>query len=416
MRNLLLLCAGVVACGGSLQNGDDAGTGNDGGTITIDAAPADAIAAKPDAGFPGPHPEIPQVLNYGGSVLSAPNVIPIFFAGDADQSKIEDFLNQIAASSFWSEAVGEYGVGAMTIGKSIIVTDTAPTTTTPTAIENWIATYLDGSHPEFPAVTVNNVYSIFYPSTTTISDPQLGSSCVTFGGYHDNASTTPLSAVIAVMPRCASFGASIQGFDALTAGLSHELVEAATDPRLTDPAYAIVDYDHMVWNLMPLGEVGDMCAYQPQSYQRLVGSYLVQRPWSNASAKAGHDPCVPVLGQAYFNSAPVLTDAVTLDYYGQNLPTKGVQIPLHQSKTIDVQLFADGPTSNWTVQAVDSTYNTSKPPQLQFSWDTQVGNNGDTLHLTITRIANGDYNGTEFFIYSEQGVQIANLWFGFVEN
>ena len=218
------------------------------------------------------------------------------------------------------------------------------------------------------------------------------------------------------MPRCQNLGANVKGFDALTAGLSHELVEASTDPLGDFPAWSYVDTDHMVWNLMPLGELGDMCAYEPQSFQRLVGAYMVQRPWSNASALAGHDPCVPVLGTPYFNSAPVLTDTVTLDYYGQEVPTYGIQIPLNQSKTIDVQLFSDAPTTDWTVQAVDSSYGTMGPQELQFTWDKQSGNNGDTLHLTITRVANGAYDGSEFILYSEQGLTMANLWFGFVGN
>jgi hypothetical protein len=86
--------------------------------------------------------------------------------------------------------------------------------------------------------------------------------------------------------------------------------------------------------------------------------------------------------------------------------TKGVQIAVGQSKTVDVSLFSDGPTSDWMVQAIDTT----QPPALTFSWDAQTGNNGDTLHLTITRTAS---TSSEFVIESTSGTS-TNLWFGFV--
>jgi len=409
----------TIACGSSTVPIDDAG-GLD-AVVKHDASGVEADVAPPpppfDAGFPGPHPAPPQVQNYGGPVLTTPTVIPIFFPSDSYQSQLETFLGQVAASTFWASATLEYGAGPLTIGTSIVVTDTPPGTPTVSEIEAWLVSYLDGTHSEFPPVALNNIYVIFYPTSTTITDPSLGTSCVDFGGYHSEAkSTTNQSIVYAVLPRCPSFG-TLTGLDALTGPVSHELIEASTDPLGSNPAWVVVDTDHMVWNIRPLGEIGDMCAYEPQSYQRLVDSFVVQRPWSNASALAGHDPCVPVLTQPYFASAPVLTDSVMLDYYGQEIATKGVQVPLNQSKTIDVQLFSDGPVANWTVQAVDANYGTANPAELTFSWDASSGNNGDTLHLTITRIANGNmYQGTEFFVYAQRNSSDYNMWFGFAGN
>ncbi|HSQ62864.1 MAG TPA: hypothetical protein VLM85_06600 [Polyangiaceae bacterium] len=411
---LLLVSTMALACGGSTPDTGDAGDTQD-AAPAVETGPGDGGTPKIDAGFPGPHPSVPQVETYGGSVLTAPKVIPIFFSNDADQSKVEDFLGKLAASPYWGQTTTEYGVGALTVGTSIVVTDTPPTTTDVAKIETWLTSYLDGTHPEFPPIDTNNIYTVFFPASTTISDPSFGTSCVQFGGYHYSTTSNGKDIVYAVLPRCSSLG-DIQGFDALSGGLSHELIEASTDPLSSNPSFAFVDTDHFVWNIMPLGEVGDMCAYEPQSYQRLVGTYMVQRVWSNAAAKAGHDPCVPPLSDAYFNAAPVLSDNVTLTYYNQNVPTKGIQIGLNQSKTIPVQLFSDGPTTDWTVQAVDSTYGTGNPAELQFSWDKQSGNNGDTLQMTITRVRNGSYGGSEFILYAQKGLTTANLWFGFVAN
>ncbi len=407
-----------------MEGSPDSGTADasaptdDGGIVAPPDASAPVEASVVDAGFPGPHPDVPQVQSYGGDVLDAPNVIPVFFANDDKQSMIEDFLHQLAGSSFWGDSTKEYGVGPLTVGSSIVVSDAPPQTTDVSQIESWLASYLDGTHPEWPAIAKNNVYTVFYPTTTTINDANWGQSCQSFGGYHFEAKGAGgKSIVYAVLPRCGSFNTGLTADDQLTAALSHELIEASTDPfTVSLPAYSYVDVDHMVWNLMPLGEVGDMCAYQPQSYQRLVGAYMVQRPWSNASALAGHDPCVPVLSEPYFNAAPILKDSLSLDYYGQSVVTKGVQVPLGQSKTIDVQMFSDAPTADWTVQAVDETYGTNQPHQLTFAWDSQSGNNGDVRHLTITRVANGTHAGTEFILYAQRGFTTANMWFGFAGN
>jgi hypothetical protein len=412
----------LCACGGGGDDNsqpdasDDAAAPKD--VVVKPEAEAEAAPPKPDAGYPGPHPAAPQVETFGGAVLTAPNVVPIFFQNDPMQTSVETFLTQLAASTFWTAATSEYGVGALTVAKSVVVTDTVPTTITSPQIEAWLDNYLDGTHTAlFPPIATNNVYVVFYPSATKISDNIVGTGCINYGGYHDESQNpSKQSFVYAVMPRCATFG-YLNGLDALTGPLSHEIEEAATDPHpQTDTAYAAADQDHMVWNLAPLGELGDMCAYEPQSFQKLVGTYMVQRLWSNTSAKAGHDPCVPVLATPYYNAAPVLTESVTIDYYGQQIPTKGVQVTTGNQKTIDVQLFSDGPSADWTVSAADETYGTNQPKQLDFTWDAQSGNNGDTLHLTISRLANGTHNGTEFYLYASRDQKTWNMWFGFVQN
>ncbi|HEY2367223.1 MAG TPA: hypothetical protein VGH87_12595, partial [Polyangiaceae bacterium] len=326
----ILLCA----CGGDDGSQNDASADAVSNDVATQETAVEAAPPKVDAGYPGPHPDAPQVQDFGGAVLAAPNVIPIFFQNDPAQTDVETFLGQLASSTFWSSTMSEYEVGALTIAKSVVVTDTPPPTITSAKIESWLDGYLDGTHAEFPAIATNNVYVVFYPSQTTIQDNVVGTGCVSYGGYHDESqNASKQSFVYAVMPRCSTFG-YLSGLDALTGPLSHEIEEAATDPHpQTDTAYAAADPDHMVWNLAPLGELGDMCAYEPQSFQKLVASFMVQRLWSNASAKAGHDPCAPALNAPYYNAAPVLGDTVTIDYYGQKVSTKGVQVTVGNQTT-----------------------------------------------------------------------------------
>ena len=368
------------------------------GCSTASAVPTDAgVDAPVDAGYPGPHPAAPQVENQHGPVLATPRVVPIFFANDAEQSKVEDFLQQLAASSYWSAATSEYGVGPLTIASSVVSTDSPPATIDTAGIEAWLAGFADGNS--------SDVFAIFYPAATTVSDALFGTSCTDFNGFHfQGLQNTQI--VYAVLPRCASAGALV-GLDALTATLSHELVEAATDPFLqTAPAWGFTDVNHIIWSVEPGAEVADMCTLEPQSFQRLVGTYMVQRSWSNASALAGHDPCVPAPAQPYFNAAPVLNAQQPITFGTQELTTEGIQLEVGESKTIAVQLFSDAPTSDWSVDAVD----VNQPSSFTFSWDAPTGNNGDTLHLTITRTGT---SSSELAIESTAGTT-TNLWFEYV--
>lgn len=420
----LLALTQLAACGGALAGGaEDGGTGDGGIVVHPDGSlPFDAGIVTPDASPPpgpfmeAPHPAPPQIQTYGGPVMTSMQVVPVFFGGDMmTQTQVENFLTQLSTSSYWGTTTSEYGVGKMTVAKSIVTSDAPPTTDN--AAATWLRSMTNGSHPEWPAPDANTIYAVFLPDGASISF-QGYASCKEFGGYHYETSATSGGPLIyAMLPRCPVFG-SLKGIDALTASTSHELIEAATDPQDTsNPAYAIPDSDHYAWALMPGSEIGDMCAQQPQAFQQLVGTSYVQRTWSNASAAAGHDPCVPVLSEPYFNSALVLPDNVTIDFGGMGgqVQTQGVKVPVGMSKTIEVDLFSDGPTTPWTVQAED-TASFMGSADLSFSWDKTSGNNGDKLMLTITRLKNGQYNGTPFFVLSEKSFKNVNLWTGFASN
>ena len=198
----------------------------------------------------------------------------------------------------------------------------------------------------------------------------------------------------AVLPTCAAMGGTSE-LDELTDALSHEWIESSTDPypvtnNGADSAYAQVDDDHFAWLVLGGGlEAGDLCVGEYDAFfePKELG-VTVQRTWSNLLAKEGHDPCAPDLpGVAYFNSAPVLSDTVsfTSGFTGP-ITTKGAQIPVGQSKSIEVDLFSDAPTSGpWTVSVVDFISEfTGMPPTLDFTWDATQGKNGDKLHLTVT--------------------------------
>jgi hypothetical protein len=432
----------LAACGGG-------STGDSGGAATVDAsvAPVDASEAEAgdsaplDAAAPSdasdadaapfteaPHASPPQVLTYGGPVLTAPKIVPIFYTNDPLQTQVEQYLAALAASAYWPSVTTEYGVGPLSIAPSIVVTDPIPAMTTDPEIIAWLASYLDGTHAGWPAIETNDIFMVFYQSATTITYETTTStqtSCVNFGGYHNEGVEGSLDAgglpfVYAVIPRCAQFD-TFTGLDAVTDVTSHEAIEAATDPLdVTAPAYLTADPDHFVWSLGPGGEVGDMCEYEPQSLQRLVGNFLVQRIWSNRAALAGGDPCVPPLAETvYFNAAPDLSELVDVkDEYGYSYRTLGARIPVGQSATVMFRFFSAGPTDEWQVYLTDTSVAFHGPQLLTFTPATLTGNNGDVVPVTVTADATSYMGGAEMMIeaYRPSDQTYINYWFGFVEN
>ncbi len=367
--------------------------------------------------IPGPA-SIPQVHSGGGPVLASPEVVPIFFPNDIAQLGLEKFLNALPRSAYWRTAVSEYGVGPPRILPSIITADAPPTTDD--ELQFWLESKFTPPHetPDFvplptplPEPTKNTIYVVFLPAGVTLTAGG-DVSCKTFGGYHEESRNLHL--VYALIPRCPTMGAEI---DAITPALSHELIEASTDPLPeTAPAFNELDPAELVWGFTPGGELGDMCEFVSAAFQRLVGNFVVQRTWSNASAAAGHDPCVPTLPGPYVGAAPALDD-VTLDYGNGETTTLGVEVPNGDSVTIDLDLFSDAPAPDWTIGTDDvASVVQHLPAELSFSFDKTTGNAGDVIHLTIKRLKNGDNGGSEFVVTSKVDGEVVGLWWGLATN
>ncbi|HXN32455.1 MAG TPA: hypothetical protein VN894_11355 [Polyangiaceae bacterium] len=475
------------------SSGPDAGADaiSDAAADAISDAAADAVSdAAADAvslaGYPATHASLPTVETAGGPVLSAPNIIPIFFGGDSFQPQIEQFLSQLQGSSYWTATTSEYGVGALRVGSSIVVADAPPPSITPAGIASWLAGYLDGTHAEWPTNDGKNIYTVFYPASTTITQSNGTTSCTDFAGFHaegfergdagggadggttfveaggdagvdanddgatddatvadsaigdaaspDVASSDAASAVVAplgtpfvfaVIPRCPTVQ-NLTGIDAVTLPISHEMIEAATDPfTQTSPAYYHVDFDHLAWDLYLDGsELADMCLAETSDRiaRQLVGNFMVQRSWSNRAAELNEDPCVPSIADTYINGAPEFDEAVGVANPGNknypNLVTMGGRIPVGQSRTISVRLFATAPTTDWSVRAVEKIA-PGASSTLAFSWSKLTGNNGDVLKLTISRTAAGTNGGTPIFLQSYRPTGVGqrvsgDLWLGVI--
>lgn len=131
---------------------------------------------------------------------------------------------------------------------------------------------------------------------------------------------------------------------------------------------------------------------------------MIQRTWSNAAARAGTDPCVPTVGNApYVNSYPVLTDPIRLSYGGPR-PTQGVNIPVGQTRTVDVVLASPSGAAAgaWKVRAWDLTdYLGLGPANTILAFDKTSGSSGGVLKLTITvKSYDPSFGGAGFVIES----------------
>jgi hypothetical protein len=416
--------AGPVATSQAATTGEASSTA---ASTASSTSATTGTGGAPDIGqpsdiYPAKHQSPPKVITYGGPVLTAPRVHPVFFAGDNAGlvASTIDFYNKIGPTAYWAATVSEYGVGALSAGAPIKLTELAPTSTTDAAIQTWLAAKLNANDPAFPTPDANTIIALNYPAGVSI-DLQGSKSCQTFLGYHSNltldAAHGNMDVAYIVIPRCSMQSTGMGLLDSITDTGSHELIEASTDPYpQTNGAYGQVDNNHLYWLLaLGGGETGDMCAQSATaSYKDPEVGYLVQRSWSNVAVIAGHDPCVPAASKVYFNSAPLMLDLVTLGIGGQSLKLKGVKIPVGSTKTVEVDLFSDAPVSGpWTVKAYDYSQIMGGPQTLDFAFDADSGLNGQKLHLDITALEQGQYNVEIFYIVSELGTQ-QNVWIGVV--
>ncbi|MFI5303110.1 MAG: hypothetical protein ACHREM_33890, partial [Polyangiales bacterium] len=421
------------------DTGHDAGTtdtGHDSGAADTGTADTGHDSGATDTGTVfaiAPHPAMPQVLDQGGNVLKSPVFQSISFKGYDQTSDVDTMVDTVGTLPYWAGAVGEYGVGTPTVQPPVHLTETALSSYADSDVQALLQPWIDAGTIATP--TSEMIYVISFPKQTTLTDTSGNTSCIAggFGGYHGTAQVTKagsskrINVQYAVIPECEpdpDAGFVDPAIKSTTEAISHELVEAVTDPLVgigrltwygTDPAF-------QPWaTVLGIGELGDACSlYQSSYYQPAGYAYFLQRTWSNKNAAASHDPCAPELdGEICVNAATVLPDTgvTMLDPNGNTVGTTGVLIAQGSSKTIEVDLFSDAPMANWTVSAEDLPMQTPAPatPNLSFAWDKTTGNNGDKLHLTITfNTIDPTVDGALFFVHSTLDTTHVHHWIGYV--
>jgi hypothetical protein len=402
MSRAFALLVGLVAvgCGDNIKPANDASEG-----FVEDMPPAGAI---------------PQVVNSGGPVLPAPIVQPIFFGSAADtpttQPYVEAFLAQLEPSLYWQTVGEEYGVGKMTVMPSIVSTDAVPTSDADLA--TYLSTQLDGTHAGWPMADVTStIYMVQLPQGQAFSG-----ACTSFAGYHSEAADSSATGFsYAVIANCGASGGSASALDEVTVTISHELIEASTDPKVvTNPAWESTDSDQLAWSREAGAEVGDMCEWTPSAQQPDVdGAYMVQRIWSNKSALAGHDPCVPVLDTPYFNAAPTIGDT-SLSTRNGSIMVQGLTIATGATQDITFTLFSDAPVAaDWDVAVIDGAELLEGDSSFSFDYGrVTTGHNGQQITVAVKREKAASSHGNLLFVENKPAsdpTQVPSYWWIFVQ-
>jgi len=425
------LAFAFVACGGSVANhaqsdGGSSGVeeasvavdsgGNtvlDSGSAVQEAATEAAVEAGPDTGgpsnvYPAFPIDVPQVTDNGGPILAAPVIVTVTWSTDPDANSYNTFDDAIGASTYWHAINSEYGVGAATSGSAnhVSITTAPPATLADTALDTMVSTNVGTS---WPADTPNTIYVIYLPPG--LSFTFMGQDiCSQAGGYHTETQTGNIT--YAVLPHCGWSQASDLEYSA-----SHELNEAATDPHpTTNPAYYGFDDNHLAMTFFNQfqTELGDACEFFSEAADSIdMTPYTVQRQWSNKSAAAGHDWCLPLLGEPMYNTTMIPSskeDVISVGLGGAPIQSKGFKLALNESRTFPIGFFSDQPTSGpWTIDVqggageplpINGQGGTVPNGTVNVTLDRTSGVNGEVANVTITPTAYNSYNIIYFDIRS----------------
>lgn len=392
MRRSLLLIFGALLPGVSVLAPGCSCAGDPPPTVDAgsDAPAVDAWTAPDAWSFQiAPHAPGSVVPDQGGTRLTHPQLVVITYADDPNRATLEADAAWVATSGWLTTVGAEYGIGDGSVLANVRRTDAAPVSTTTAEIQAMLeAGVNDHSLPRAADGTLHDVlYLIYFPSTTTITDPDLGQSCMSYGGYHfegRDAGGVPFA--YAVIPACTAFNPSLTDLEFEEEAVSHEVIEAATDALPTsDPAYAFPQRgpDYSPW-LYVGPELADLCALRvgPNAAYR-EGGFVATRMWSNAIAAAGNaDPCIPDSGVP-FRSISITPDTIQFITAGESI-------------TFAIDAWTTAPVPDYQLYAAVSG-GTFMPDAVL---DRTVVNNGAHATLTVTAPA-GSPSGAYALVYVE---------------
>jgi hypothetical protein len=348
--------------------------------------------------YPAPHPSMPQIPMNGGVVLHDPVVVSVTFAGDAWESKLQAFGEQVGGLSWWSTVHDGYGVGRATSGGHVTIPDAPAATITDVEVERFVTSRIaDGT---LPAPTDQTIYTIYYPRSTTVTLSGEGgaASCQVFLGYHSTVTvptrgasgeagaTVPIA--YAVVNRCSD------RLDDVTMTASHELTEAATDPHPIDAASCgFVTLQDNAWTGLG-GENADMCAGVSGVNE---AGWALTRVWNNVTAAAGNQPCVP---------AP---DTGGTPYYNAGIVHDVLTIPPGGAVQTEVDCYAFGPLP--APMSLEALVTSNSP--LRIGFDQKTCTNGDKVVMTVGVKAGAPRGYAHYFtLMSRISSESAHLWRG----
>jgi hypothetical protein len=375
------IAAAAIACSSSSNDSASTPRGADAGA---DGA-ADGGGASGYAAF---KPDVGQLRMNGGPLVTSPKIVTVTWSVDPNAAAIDSFGDKLGASAHWTSTVGEYGIGAATSGPTnhVHVATAPPATSTTEELEAWFVSQVSNTAASgWPAYDASTIYVIYVPPATQLMPS---------GPYHSETAVGANAHVpFVVIDENAHGTASV--LDALTAAASHEIAETATNPRVLSSGsdLGLVDFDapHIAWQISTGdAELGDLCEGRADSTVKGPADFPVtlQRLWSNKSAAAGHDPCVPAGTAPYYNVTPLDLETVSVFVDTDQSASSGLgyKIAIGAKKTLKVGFYSDAPVPGpWTISAVEGNYfSPASNHRLTVAVTKGTGTNGDIGTIDVT--------------------------------
>jgi hypothetical protein len=405
LRALPVLCllagSSLVACGNDVldtTNASSSSAAGAGGGSSGSGSGA-GTGGGWEAQFPAPHPGMPVIPTHGGATLHDPVIVTVTFPDDPLTDSAVSFGEQIGGLNWWSTVLADYGVGPATSGGHVAMTDALTATMTDNDLQTWLKGKItDGT---LPPPTDQHIYLLWVPASTTITlpDPQgPQSSCDAFLGYHSSTAMTinnvSVPIAYAVVNECPPYPGQ-SALDGATDTASHELAEASSDPHPISftPGYVILG--NTPWTFAG-GENADMCS--EVSGVTEAGFYLT-RVWSNANAKIGQQPCIPVPD-----------DPTDTPYFNGGIVNETLKAKPGQTVSTEVDCYAFGPLANeLTLQAMPFSHDVLTP-----SFDKATCINGEQRKLSFKVSASAQPNDYHYELLVSLNADMAHAWRGMV--
>ncbi len=227
----------------------------------------------------------PQLQYFGGPMLSNVKIQLVYWNSDvANQDKLPGFFSAITQSAYF-DWLTEYNEPSYKLGRGALLGAYTDSVQNPSGqiedadIQTELSSLIDKK--AVPQSDANTLYMVYFPPGLSI-DMGGSASCQVFCAYHSAYLKNGTEVNYGVIPdqggSCAGgCGADALQFNNETSVSSHEMIESVTDPAVglvtgNTPMAPLAWYDPTN------GEIGDIC----NAVQAKVGSYTVQREWSNS--------------------------------------------------------------------------------------------------------------------------------------
>jgi hypothetical protein len=300
--------------------------------------------------FAAAHPW-PQLVHQGGPVQKSPRVVAVFFGEDPLREQTEALLQSYGCTSWWREAVAEYGVGDFTFARSVVINEPFPVPPQPnddTLFRPWVV-----DHEKLLEPREGEVFVFFAPEAAYAACPENL-------GWHEavklSAAQPVPFALVKDCPDSVGWFSTVMNVRAHVT--SHELLELAVDPFPNErPAW--VGLSDTTWPTEAFAENADLCDPLPVVSREYP--FALATGWSNRRAELGLLPCSS-------NAQPFATSRAREAKVDLTLGPGNFTVDVH----------SDLPDAEVTVSAYALGCVSVMPSSVK-------AHDGETVHFTATR-------------------------------